>query len=319
MNRNKTKKISLGNLYSRFGIFVILLATMIVASMLNPAFFTGSNLLNVLRQNVVVGVIACGAQLVLICGEVDLSPGSLAAFTGCIASMVMVSTQNVLAAAAAGLALGAGFGFLNGIIVTKCRIPSFIMTLATQQIARGAILAITDSKPITGLGDFTWLGQEYIGPVPVAVVLFLIILILTWFILNRLRFGRYMYAVGGNREAAKASGISVDSVKTRAMTFAGIMSALGGIILMSRVNSGQPTGGEDLEFDAITAVIIGGTSMSGGVGNIYGTVAGILFVGVLTNIMTLLDISSYFQQIVQGVIIALAVIIDSRVRNSKKQ
>ena len=318
MNRNKNNKISFGNLYSRFGIFIILIVTVIIAALLNPAFFSGSNLLNVLRQNVVVGVIACGALLVLICGEVDLSPGSVAAFTGCMAAIVMVSTQNVLIAVAAGLGMGAVFGFLNGIIVTKCRIPSFIMTLATQQIARGAILAITDSKPITSLGDFTWLGQGYIGPIPVPVVIFLIILALTWFILNRLRFGRYMYAVGGNREAAKASGISVDWVKTRAMTFAGIMSALGGIILMSRVNSGQPTGGEGLEFDAITAVIIGGTSMNGGVGNIYGTIAGVLFVGVLTNIMTLLNISSYFQQIVQGVIIALAVIIDSKVRNSKK-
>lgn len=315
---NVEKKINWGDLYSRFGIFIILLIMVVVASILSPVFLTANNLINVLRQNVTVGVIACGAQFVLICGEVDLSPGSVAAFSGCIAAMTMVSTGNVFLAVIVGLIIGAGFGFLNGIVVTKCRIPSFIMTLATQQVARGAILVITNAQPISKLEDFTWVGQGYIGFIPVPVIIWIIILLFSWFVLNKMRFGRYLYAVGGNSDAAKASGILVDKVKTKAMTFAGVLSGLGGVILMSRVNSGQPTSAEGLEFDAITAVIIGGTSMNGGVGNIYGMVAGVLFVGVLTNIMTLTDISSYYQQIVRGLIIALAVIMDSQVRRARK-
>lgn len=316
MNSTYVKR-SWSDLYSRFGIFIILLGVIIVASLLSPVFFTGSNLLNVLRQNATVGVIACGAQLVLICGEVDLSPGSVAAFAGCIAAIVMVSTQNVLLAVIVGLLLGGLFGLLNGAVITKCKIPSFIMTLAVQQIARGAILVITKADPISNLGAFSWIGQGYIGPIPAPIIIWVLVLAMTWFILNKLRFGRHLYAVGGNQNAAKASGIRVDRIKTIAMVFAGIMSGLGGVMLMSRVNSGQPTGAEGLEFDAITAVIIGGTSMNGGTGNIYGTVAGVLFVAVLTNIMTLTDVGSYYQKIVKGVIIALAVIIDSRVRRAQ--
>ena len=193
------------------------------------------------------------------------------------------------------------------------------MTLATQQAARGAILTITKAKPISKLEGFTWFGQGYIGPVPVPILIWIIVLVITGFILNKMRFGRYIYAVGGNKVAAQASGIKVKRIITKCFTFAGLMSGQGGVVLMARVNSGQPNGGEQLEFDAITAVIIGGTSMSGGVGNIYGTIAGALFVGFLINIMTLLNVSAYFQQIVKGAIIALAVIIDVKVRNKSSK
>lgn len=313
---NKIKKMNIADIYGKFGIFIILLVTLIISAIISPAFLSASNIINVIRQNVTIGIVACGAQLVLLCGEVDLSAGSVAAFAGCFAAMVQASTGNPFLALLTGLVIGGMMGFLNGIVITSCAIPSFIMTLATQQAARGAILAITKAKPISKLENFTWFGQGYIGPVPVPILIWIIMLVITGFLLNKMRFGRYVYAVGGNRTAARSSGIKVNWIVTKCFTFAGLLSGLGGVVLMARVNSGQPSGGEQLEFDAITAVIIGGTSMSGGVGNIYGTIAGALFVGFLINIMTLLNVSAYFQQIVKGVIIALAVIIDVKVRNS---
>lgn len=311
-------RIDVAQLYSQFGVFIILLVAMAVATLLSDAFLSSRNLINILRQSAVITIIACGAQMVLISGEVDLSPGSVAAFGGCMAASVMATTGSILLAVAAGLGIGLALGFINGFVITRFRIPSFIMTLATLQAARGGILALTKAQPITGLGNFTWIGQGYVGPVPVPVIILVIILAISWLILNKLRFGRYIYAVGGNSNAAQASGISVAAIKTKAFMFQGLMAGLGGIILMSRLNSGQPTGGIGYEFEAITAVIIGGTSMSGGIGHLYGTVAGALFVAVLVNIMTLTNVSAYYQQIVQGIIIAIAVIIDVRVRSAKK-
>ncbi len=217
-----------------------------------------------------------------------------------------------------GIALGTAFGWLNGFVITKCGIPSFIMTLATQLIARGAILALTDAKPFSGLGDFNWFGKGYIGPVPVPILIWVLFAAITWLVLNRMRLGRHMYAVGGNANAARASGIKVDAVKRKAFAFAGAMAGLGGVILMARVNSGQPTGGEGLEFSAITAAIIGGTSMSGGIGNIYGTVAGALFVGFLTNIMTRSTSTPTIRRTAGRHHRAGPSIIDVKVRNTKK-
>lgn len=316
---NKTKKMNVADIYGKFGIFIILIGTIIISAIISPAFLSVNNLTNVIRQNVTIGIVACGAQLVLLCGDVDLSAGSVAAFAGCLAAMVQVAVGNPVIALLTGIIIGGLIGFFNGAVITGCNIPSFIMTLATQQAARGAILMITKAKPISKLEGFTWFGQGYIGPVPVPILIWIIVLVITGFILNKMRFGRYIYAVGGNKVAAQASGIKVKRIITKCFTFAGLMSGLGGVVLMARVNSGQPNGGEQLEFDAITAVIIGGTSMSGGVGNIYGTIAGALFVGFLINIMTLLNVSAYFQQIVKGAIIALAVIIDVKVRNKSSK
>jgi len=322
MNNDKTlkkQKISFAEFYSKFGIFVILIVAVIAASLLSDTFLKPTNLVNILRQNTVIMILAFGAQMVLISGEVDLSPGSVAAFAGCMAASAQVATGNVLIAVIAGLLCGAVFGFINGWVVTVCGIPSFIMTLATQFVARGAILAYTNAQPIRGLGDqFAVIGQGYIGPVPVPIIIMMIVLLIYWIIMNRKRFGRYVFAVGGNADAAKASGVNVSMIKIKAFVFAGLTAALGGIILMSRLASGQPNGAEAYEFDAITATIIGGTSMSGGIGNVPGTVAGAIFVGILINIMTLMDVSAYYQKIVKGIIIALAVIIDVRVRKAKK-
>lgn len=263
----KGKKINFADLYSKYGIFVILLVAVIIASLLSDTFLTPRNISNIIRQNAVVMIIAFGAQMVLISGEVDLSPGSVCAFAGVMSTVVMLNTGNPVLALVAGVLCGAIFGFLNGWVITACGIPSFIMTLASQFIGRGAILAFTNAQPVNGFDkSFTVFGQGRVGVLPVATLIMVIVLGVYWFLMNRKRFGRYVYAVGGNEDAAKASGINTKMIKIKAFLFAGAMAGLAGVILMSRLNSGQPNGGEQYEFDAITAAIIGGTSMSGGVG-----------------------------------------------------
>lgn len=317
----KTKKnISFADIYSKYGIFIILIIAIIVSAFLSDAFLSVRNFSNIIRQNATIMIIAFGSQMVLISGETDLSPGSVLAISGVLSAMTMVQTQNAFLALLVGVLVGAAVGFLNGWVVTTCQIPSFIMTLATQFICRGAVYVITEAKSISGFEDsYKIFGQGYfLGVIPMPTVIMVIVLIFYYILMNRRKFGRYVYAVGGNREAAKASGINVSAVKIKAFLFAGAAAGLGGVILTSRLNSGQPTAGEAYEFDAITAAIIGGTSMSGGVGKVYGTVVGALFVGVLLNIMTLCNVSSYYQQIVKGAIIAIAVIIDVQVRRTQK-
>jgi inositol transport system permease protein len=318
MNRNGKTNISFTRIYQQFGIFVITIIALIISAFLSDAFFSFRNLSNILRQNAVIMVIAFGSQMILISGEVDLSAGSVTAFTGVVSAVVMAQTKNLGTAILAGLLCGIALGFFNGLIITLCRIPSFIMTLASQFIARGVILSFTDSQPVGDLDQsFAFIGQGYFGIFPVSVIITLIVLAVYWTIMNRTRFGRHVYAVGGNADAARASGINPGIVKIKAFVFAGLMAATGGILLMSRLRSGQPTAALNYEFDAITAAIIGGTSMSGGFGKVYGVVAGAILVGILLNIMTLLNVSAYSQQIVKGTIIALAVIIDVKVRSVK--
>lgn len=313
------KKLNWADLYSKYGIFVILIVAVIVASLLSDTFLTPRNISNIIRQNAVVMIIAFGAQMVLITGEVDLSPGSVCAFAGVLSTVTMLKTGNPIIALLVGILVGAIFGFFNGLIVTACGIPSFIMTLASQFIGRGAVLAYTNAQPVNGFdSSYTIFGQGVVAGIPMPILIMAIVLIFYWILMNRKRFGRYVYAVGGNEDAARASGINTKMIKIKAFLFAGAAAGLAGVILMSRLNSGQPTGGDQYEFDAITAAIIGGTSMSGGVGKVYGTVVGALFVGVLLNIMTQMDVSAYYQKIVKGAIIALAVIIDAQVRRMKK-
>ncbi|MGI6008502.1 MAG: ABC transporter permease [Ruminococcus sp.] len=315
----KTKKLSVADIYSRFGIFIILIIAVIIASFLSDAFLTPRNISNIIRQNAVIMIIAFGSQMVLIAGGCDLSPGSVCALAGVISTMTMLSVNNAVVALIVGVAVGALCGLINGLVITACEIPDFIMTLASQFICRGAVLAITEAQPVSGFDiSYTLFGQGYVGPIPAPTVILILVLIFYWVLMNRRRFGRYVYAVGGNTDAARASGINTKKIKTQAYLFAGAAAGLAGVILMSRMNSGQPNGGEQYEFDAITAAIIGGTSMNGGTGKVYGVVVGALFVGVLLNIMTQMDVSAYWQKIVKGLIIALAVIIDVRVGKSKK-
>ena len=305
--------------YGRFGVWLILFLVLAAGALFCPSFLSIRNFSNILCQNAVILLLGIGAQTVLIAGEIDLSSGAIAAFSGVMAALCMTWSESLVLSAALGLLCGMAFGLLNGWIVTAFEIPAFIATLAAQFMVRGAILAITHSQPVSGLPErFFWLGQGRFGSIPAPVGLTAIALLLYWILMNRLKYGRFFYAVGGNPEAARATGIRVKQTRVLAFAFAGLMSGLGGVVLMSRLNSGQPTGAENYEFNAITAAVIGGTSMSGGYGSVHGLVFGAIIMGMLLNILTLLDVGMPYQQMARGLIITLAVILDVRARKREE-
>lgn len=313
---SKIRNMGFSEIYRKYGTILIFISIFVLSSFLNETFLTAGNLTNVLRQVVVVSLLACGVTFIIILGHIDVSLGSVLALTGTIAASVMSQTQNIYLAIAAGIAVGIAVGLVNGYVITYFKIPSFIMTLAMTTVARGAILLYTAGVPVSGLGDFQVIGQGNIGPVPISVLILVFVVMVSWILLNRTKFGRHVYAVGGNAKAALASGINTDGVLRRAFVFNGILVSIAGIVLMSRINSGQPAGGVAYEFDAITAVVVGGTSLMGGTGTITGTVIGAMIIGVINNILNLMNVSSYWQQIVKGVIIAVAVILDVKTKSS---
>jgi inositol transport system permease protein len=233
------------------------------------------------------------------------------ALTGCVAAMVMVGSNNLALAVLAALALGLFIGCVNGLVITRFGIPAFIMTLAVTTVARGSALLITKGSPVTGMGEtFLIIGQGNVGFIPVSVIILLILFVITWILLNKTSFGRYIFAVGGNENAAIASGIKTKQVVIKAFILDGLLTATAGVVLMSRINSGQPAAGISYEFDAITAVVVGGTSLSGGAGSLVGTIIGAVIVGIINNVQNLLSVNTYWQQIVKGLIILFAVILD---------
>ncbi|EJM00327.1 permease component of ribose/xylose/arabinose/galactoside ABC-type transporters [Pseudomonas sp. GM102] len=315
----RIRDMGFAGIYRKYGTILIFAGIFILASLLNETFLTTGNLTNVLRQVVVISLLACGVHFVITLGHIDVSLGSVVALTGTIAASVMSLTQNLYLALAAGILVGILAGLINGLVVTYFKIPSFIMTLAMTTVARGAILLYTAGVPISNLGDdFQIIGQGNIGPVPISVLILVVAILLCWVLLHRTRFGRHVYAVGGNPKAAVASGINSDSIIRKAFIINGVLAGVAGIVLMSRINSGQPAAGVGYEFDAITAVVVGGTSLMGGTGSMMGTVIGSMIIGVINNILNLMNVSSYWQQIIKGLIIAVAVILDVKTKSSGK-
>ena len=315
---DKSRASTFASIYRRYGTILIFVGILILASLVSPIFLTEANLINVLRQVVVVSLIACGVTFVIILGQIDVSLGSVMALTGTIAASVMAMTGSIILAVITGLLLGALTGVVNGLVITTFRIPSFIMTLAMTTVARGVALLYTGGAPVTGLGNFRIIGQGSVGPVPISVIILAIVVAISWVLLNKTKFGRYVYAVGGNERAALASGLKPSSIIIKAFVFNGLLVGVAGIVLMSRINSGQPAGGVGYEFDAITAVVVGGTSLMGGTGTITGTIIGSFIIGVINNTLNLLNVSSYWQQIIKGMIIAVAVILDVWTKSSRK-
>jgi inositol transport system permease protein len=223
----------------------------------------------------------------------------------------MVASNSVLLSLLAAVLLGVLIGTINGLVITRFGIPAFIMTLAVTTVARGTVLLYTNATPITGMGrSYAFLGQGYIGFMPVSVLILIILFGFTWILLNKTVFGRHLYAVGGNENAATASGLRSKRVILKAFILDGFMAAIAGVMLMSRMNSGQPAAGVSYEFDAITAVVVGGTSLSGGSGTLVGTIIGAVIVGIINNTLNLLNVNTYWQQIAKGLIILFAVIAD---------
>ncbi|MCL5985478.1 MAG: ABC transporter permease [Actinobacteria bacterium] len=300
----------------KYGIILVLILLIIISSFISPNFLTRVNILNLIKQVVVISLIACGGTLVLISGMVDLSPGSVIAFAGCIATSVMIITNSIYLAVLSGILVGAATGLINGFLISKFNLPAFIVTLAMMMSARGAVLIYTNITPIANIGNLTFLGQGYIWGIPVPIIILAIIALITWFILKLTKFGRHIYALGSNQTVARASGININRMKIQVFILNGIFVGIAGIVLMARMASGQPTAGEGYEFDALTAVIIGGTSLYGGIGNIQGTLVGALIIGVLNNILNLANVSSHYQQLLRGFIIIGAVLLDLQTKKN---
>lgn len=309
-------------LKENLGIIIALLILCVFLSVFpgtSESFPTVRNVFNVLRQISSNLLLACGMTMVIILGGIDLSVGSVIALSGVLAAGCVSRYGMAIAPAMiVGVLIGIVFGAFNGAVVAKTTIPPFIVTLATMNIARGLAGVYTGGSPVRVVSDeWQFLGAGYIGGVPVPVIIMIVVFIASILIVNRTKMGRYIYAVGGNVQAAKFSGINVAKVKFFVYTYTGFLAGLAGIILASRMYSGQPTAGEGAEMDAIAAVVVGGTSMSGGSGKLGGTLIGALIIGILNNGLNLMNVNSFWQTVVKGVVILLAVFLDY-IRNIKK-
>jgi ribose transport system permease protein len=308
----KPRRLGIGQ---KLGPLAGLFAIVLVVSIMEPDFLTLNNLFNILRQVSINALIAFGMTFVILTGGIDLSVGSILALSSAFVAGLMTDGTSALIAVRAGLIVGAVMGALNGMVISLGKVAPFIATLATMTIFRGLTLVYMDGKPITRLSQGGWFelfGRGYFWIFPVPVLTMLIAFAVLYFILKKTTIGRYTYAIGGNEEAAKLMGIQVNKVKIMIYSLPGLMAALAGIILTSRLNSAQPTAGTSYELDAIAAVDLGGTSLSGGRGWIVGTLIGALIIGTLNNGLNLLGVSSFFQLVVKGLLILFAVLADRK-------
>jgi ribose transport system permease protein len=302
----------------RLGPLLALIAVCIGLAFMSPNFLTVSNAFDVMRQASINALIAFGMTLSILLGGIDLSVGSILAVSSVLAAMTMKGGQGAGLAAGMAILAGAGMGSLNGVVIAKGNVAPFIATLGMMTLLRGVALVLTNGSPISDFSSdfFAMLGDGYVARlIPVPVMLMLAMFALFWFVLTRTVFGRHVYATGGNTEAAKLSGVNTDRVQILVYTVSGAMAALAGVILTSRLDSAQPTAGAGYELDAITAVVLGGTSLAGGRGWIFGTLVGALLIGVLNNGLNLMGVSAFYQQVVKGSVILLAVLLDRGGKN----
>ncbi|MFZ5967558.1 MAG: ABC transporter permease [Bacillota bacterium] len=311
-------KQTAAKLFNKYGILLIFIGMCIFMSFMSPAFLKTRNLINIVRQMSVIGIVAMGVTMVIITTGIDLSSGSVIALVSVSVASFAHPGQNIFLAILLGLAVGALAGCINGTISAKGKIPPFISTLGMYTAARGLALLLSDGRPIGNLSpSFIFLGQGDILGLPIPIIIFVAIGVLSHFLLSSTKFGNYTYAIGGNEQAARICGINVDKYKILIFTYAGTLSALAGIILTARITAGQPSMGVGYELDAIASAVIGGTSLNGGIGKITGTIVGALIIGVLNNGLDLMNVSSYWQQILKGCIIVGAVLLDAK-KNKKR-
>lgn len=314
MNMNKEK-------LNRIRPLIGLIIFSVLISFASPRFLTKSNLLNVFRQTSINAIIAAGMTFVILTGGIDLSVGSILGFSGAIAAGLLAGGVNIFFAILAALIIGAVAGMFNGIIITKGKVQPFIATLAMMILLRGATLVYTSGRPIpvpaaTTSPIFRKIGAGYIAGIPIPIFIMAIIFLVCYLVLTQSKFGRHLYAVGGNEKAAKLSGINTDRIKVLAYTISGMLASIAGLIVTSRLSSAQPTAGDGYELDAIAAVVLGGTSLVGGQGSILGTIIGALIIGILNNALNLLDVQSYYQMIAKAVVILVAVLLDKKEKDN---
>jgi len=319
------KKYNIAQFQSLIALFVLCF----VLAFMTENFMTTDNFWNVMRQISVNVCISVGMTLVILTAGIDLSVGSILAFCGAITAGLLkygieLSSANlfigftVLGVVVIGILAGGAMGFVNGFAVTRFKVPAFVATLAMLTMARGFTMLWTKGHPITGLGDtFGFLGTGWVLGIPMPVWISGIVVIVAMILTTKTRFGRYIYAIGGNENAARLSGIPITKIKIWVYSLAGMLAAIGGVLVTARLDSAQPNAGMSYELDAIAAVVIGGTSLAGGRGTIIGTVLGAMIIGVLNNGLILLDVSPFWQQVIKGMVILLALIIDKT--NSKDE
>ena len=298
-----------------------LVVLIVVVSIASPNFLRVANLLNVLRQTSINAAIAMGGTFVILTAGIDLSVGAVLALTGAFAASLVAGGHGLASTILLVLLVGTGIGALSGLLVTYGAVQPFIATLVSMTVLRGAVLVFSNGTPIDSGGGpasdaFAAIGEGYVLGVPIPVVIAAAVFAGCWVALTQSRFGRYVYAIGGNETVARLSGVNVTLVKISVYAISGLLSALAGVILTARLESAQPTAGSGYELDAIAAVVVGGTSLAGGIGSMTGTLIGSLIIGVLNNALNLLDVSSYYQLIAKGCVILLAVLVDRQARST---
>lgn len=287
----------------------------LIIAIFNDRFLTIGNILNVLRQTSINSVIAAGMTFIILTGGIDLSVGSTLALTGAVMASLLSAGVPLFISIVIAIILGAFIGVLNGVIIAKGKVQPFIATLAMMTIIRGATLIFTNGRPIStgdfaGADQFYWLGSGKLFGIPAPVYVTILVFSLAYYLLKHTSLGRYVYALGGNEEATKLSGISVDQIKYKVYAISGALAAVAGLIVTARLSSAQPQAGTGYELDAIAAVVLGGTSLAGGKGGVIGTIIGALIIGILNNALNLMDVTSYYQLLAKGIVILIAVLID---------
>jgi len=317
-NKNLIKSLNhqINNIFSRnlFPIF-LLLSLFLLMSLFNQYFLTSANLLTILKQIIINGILSIGMTFVIISGGIDLSVGSIMAFSGTVIAGLMINySLDPIIASFIGLFIGVLFGFINGILVAYIKMPSIIVTLGMMEISRSLALLFSKGYPLTELPEsFSYLGRGYLfNTIPISLIIMLLLYIISYIILNYLPLGRYIYAIGSSESAFKLSGININKYKLFAFVISGLTASISGLIISSRLMSGQPMVGVGFELDSISAVVLGGTDITGGSGHIYGTLIGVLILGVLSNGLSLMGFSPYIQRFFKGVIIVIAVYLSLR-------
>lgn len=317
VNINKGKE-SFQVIFNRFGLALILFLLMAFFGTMNGNFLKPENLLNIIRQVSIYAIMGAGMTIVLLCGHIDLSVGSVVAISGVIAAYTVKATESTLLALIAGIIIGGIIGIINGILTVRFDVPSLLITLGTQNAIRGIAYIITDGRPVWGLPEsFSKLGGGYFLRIPIPIYIVAVVYAVMWVYLSKTKYGRHVYATGGNKEAAILCGISSKKTIVASLCISGLLAGLCGVIWASRLASGQPIVGSGYEMQAIAAAVIGGTSLAGGQGEVTRSLLGALLLGVLYNGLNLLRVSPYWQLVGTGLIILIAVILDS-IRNVKK-
>ena len=316
MKMNKETKKKVINQINVYRSVLILIVICIFASILSDSFLSIANLFNVIKQITVAGIVGCGMTFVILTGGIDLSVGSIVGLSGAIAAGIMASTGNAVLAVLAALGIGILCGAANGFFVAQCDIPPFIATLGMMTLLRGCVLVYTKGAPISiKVDSYKFIGKGLVAGIPFPVIVLLVLYLIANYLLTQTSFGRNVYAFGGNREAARLSGIRVKYTEWMVYIFNGLMSGIAAVVLTARLGSAQSTSGEGIEMDAIAAVILGGTSLSGGSGFVLPTVVGAMIMGIIDNILTLMNVNPHATNTVKGAVVLIAVIVDKKVKD----